>query len=105
MFSFSIVEFTTKLSGKAIVYFVSKNSHQTPWAKARSSEKFSSLPCRFAIKTSTSPQNSQMICRHAPHGGVSASVSADDADFCEFFFARADRFKDRHALGAHRQTV
>src|SRR5690606_19859396 len=34
------------------------------------------LPERFAIVTGMSPQNSQMIWRHVPHGGVSSSVSA-----------------------------
>src|ERR1700719_91307 len=39
----------------------------------------STLPLRFAMITGTSPQNSQMICRQAPHGGVSVSVSATTA--------------------------
>src|SRR5581483_4528298 len=34
------------------------------------------LPCRFTSVNSTSPQNSQRICRQAPHGGVRTSVSA-----------------------------
>src|SRR5437667_12701532 len=33
------------------------------------------LPFRFARITGTSPQNSQMSWRQAPHGGVSVSVS------------------------------
>src|SRR5690606_1718707 len=37
------------------------------------------LPERFAIVTGISPQNSQMIWRHVPQGGVSSSVSATTA--------------------------
>src|SRR5690606_25470310 len=37
------------------------------------------LPARFVIITGTSPQSSQMIWRHEPHGGVSRSVSATTA--------------------------
>src|SRR5439155_24190226 len=37
------------------------------------------LPLRLARITGTSPQNSQMSWRHAPHGGVKASVSVTTA--------------------------
>jgi hypothetical protein len=39
----------------------------------------STLPFRFAITTGTSPQNSQISCRHAPQGGVTSSVSVTTA--------------------------
>src|SRR5713101_1755148 len=37
------------------------------------------FPFKFVRITGTSPQNSQMIWRHAPQGGVSVSVSAATA--------------------------
>src|SRR5712692_8067822 len=39
----------------------------------------STLPARFDRITGTSPQNSQMICRHEPQGGVSTSVCVTTA--------------------------
>jgi CNT family concentrative nucleoside transporter len=43
------------------------------------SRRRSVTPVKLAKTTSTSPQNSQRICRHAPHGGVGAAVSVTTA--------------------------
>jgi hypothetical protein len=42
-------------------------------------EIISLFPFRFAKITGTSPQNSQISCRQAPHGGVNVSVSVTTA--------------------------
>ena len=55
--------------------------------------------------TSTSPQNSQMICRQAPHGGVGAAVSATTAMRRNERLPFRQRLEDRDAFGAHRQAV
>ena len=52
-----------------------------------------------------SPQNSHRICRHAPQGGVSVSVSAATAMRRNRARAFGDRFEHRHALGAKGQAV
>ena len=47
-----------------------------------------------------SPQNSQMIWRQAPHGGVGASVSATTAMRRKRSLPFGQRLEHRDALGA-----
>jgi hypothetical protein len=89
--------------GKQSFILCPKNSHQTPWAKARSSEKF---PLAVQIRH----QNFDIAAKfpddlpaRAARRRERVSVG-DDADFCDFF-CRADRLKIATRSGAHRQTV
>ncbi len=52
-----------------------------------------------------SPQNSQMIWRQAPQGGVGDAVSATTAIRVNDRLPFRERLEDRDALRAHRQAV
>ena len=55
--------------------------------------------------TSMSPQNSQMIWRHAPQGGVGDARVGDHGDARERSMPFGHRLEDRDALGANGQAV
>src|SRR5665213_1787782 len=56
-----------------------KNVPSKGFGKSAAMRYRSVLPLKFSSSTSASPQNSHRICRQAPQGGVSVSVSATTA--------------------------